>query len=36
MIDEELESMNIGFLRGHVAQLTREEIKKKGWWPFWR
>jgi hypothetical protein len=37
----------IGFLRGHVAQLTQsisqlalkpgeEEIKKKGWWQFWR
>jgi chromosome segregation ATPase len=36
----------IGFLRGHVAQLTQsigqfalrpgdEEIKKKGWWRFW-
>jgi len=39
--------MNISFLRGHVAQLTRsisqlalkpgdEEIKKKGWWQFWK
>jgi chromosome segregation ATPase len=38
---------DIGFLRGHVAQLTQsisqlalrpgdEEIKKKGWWQFWR
>jgi hypothetical protein len=37
----------IGFLRGHVAQLTQsigqfalrpgdEEIKKKGWLQFWR
>jgi chromosome segregation ATPase len=37
----------IAFLRGHVAQLTQsisqlslkpgeEEIKKKGWWLFWR
>lgn len=37
----------IGFLRGHVSQLTQsisqlslkpgeEEIKKKGWWQFWR
>jgi uncharacterized protein (DUF3084 family) len=37
----------ISFLRGHVAQLTQsisqfalkpgdEEIKKKGWWQFWR
>jgi len=37
----------IAFLRGHVAQLTQsisqlslkpgeEEIKKKGWWQFWR
>ncbi len=37
----------ISFLRGHVAQLTQsisqlslkpgeEEIKKKGWWRFWR
>jgi hypothetical protein len=35
------------FLRGHVAQLTQsisqlslkpddEEIKKKGWWEFWK
>jgi len=47
MIDEELETMNIGFLRGHVAQITQsisqlslklgdEEIKKKGWWKFWK
>jgi len=46
LIDEGLESMNIGFLHGHVAQLTQiisqlalkpgeEEIKKKGWWRFW-
>jgi len=38
----------IGFLQAHVAQLTQsisqfalkpgdeEEIKKKGWWKFWR
>ena len=37
----------VSFLRGHVAQLTQsvsqfalkpgdEEIKKKGWWQFWR
>lgn len=37
----------VSFLRGHVAQLTQsisqlslkpgdEEIKKKGWWRFWR
>ncbi len=37
----------ISFLRGHVAQLTQsisqaalkpgeEEIKKKGWWQFWK
>lgn len=37
----------IGFLEGHIAQLTQsisqlslkpgdEEIKKKGWWHFWR
>ena len=37
----------VSFLRGHVAQLTQsisqlslkpgeEEIKKKGWWHFWR
>ena len=37
----------IGFLEGHVAQLTQsisqlslkpgeEEIKKKGWWRFWK
>jgi hypothetical protein len=47
MKDEELEAMNISFLRGHVVQLTQsisqfalkpvdEEIKKKGWWRFWR
>jgi len=40
-------SKQIGFLEGHVAQLTQsisqlalkpgeEEIKKKGWWQFWR
>jgi len=37
----------ISFLRGHVSQLTQsisqfalkpgdEEIKKKGWWRFWK
>lgn len=37
----------VAFLRGHIAQLTQsisqlslkpgeEEIKKKGWWHFWR
>ena len=37
----------VSFLRGHVAQLTQsisqlslkpgdEEIKKKGWWQFWK
>jgi len=37
----------LSFFRGHVAQLTQsisqlslkpgdEEIKKKGWWQFWR
>jgi hypothetical protein len=37
----------ISFLRGHVSQLTQsisqfalkpgdEEIKRKGWWRFWR
>jgi len=47
MIDEGPEAVNIGVLRGHVAQLTQsisqlslnpgdEEIKKKGWWQFWR
>jgi hypothetical protein len=47
MIDEGAWAMNIGFLRGHVAKLTQsisqlalkpgeEEIKKKGWWQFWR
>jgi hypothetical protein len=39
--------MNISFNCGHVAQLTQnisqlslksgeKEIKKKGWWQFWR
>jgi len=43
----DLKSDEISFLRGHVAQLTQsisqfalkpgeEEIKKKGWWQFWR
>ena len=47
MIDEWLKAMNISFLRGHVAQLTQsisplalkpgdEEIRKKGWWKFWK
>ena len=38
---------DVSFLRGHVAQLTQsisqlslkpgeEEIKKKGWWQFWK
>jgi hypothetical protein len=47
MNDEELETMNISLLCGHVSQLTQsisqfalkpgdEEIKKKGWWRFWR
>jgi hypothetical protein len=42
-----LKSDEISFLRGHVAQLTQsisqfalkpgeEEIKKKGWWQFWK
>jgi chromosome segregation ATPase len=42
----ELKDKQIGFLEGHVAQLTQsisqlalkpgeEEIKKKGWWRFW-
>jgi hypothetical protein len=37
----------VTFLQGHVAQLTQsisqfalkpgeEEIKKKGWWQFWK
>jgi hypothetical protein len=37
----------IGFLQAHVSQLTQsisqfalklgeEEIKRKGWWQFWR
>jgi chromosome segregation ATPase len=43
----ELKDKQIGFLEGHVAQLTQrisqlalkpgdEEIKKKGWWRFWK
>ena len=43
----ELKDKQIGFLEGHVSQLTQsisqlalkpgdEEIKKKGWWQFWR
>ena len=42
-----LKDDEISFLRGHVSQLTQsvsqfalkpgeEEIKKKGWWQFWR
>jgi predicted nuclease with TOPRIM domain len=42
-----LKDSEIAFLRGHVAQLTQsisqfalkpgdEEIKKKGWWQFWK
>ena len=42
-----IKDRQIGFLEGHVAQLTQsisqlslkpgeEEIKKKGWWQFWR
>jgi len=47
MIDEGLDAMNIGFLRGQVAQLTQsisqrslkpgeEEIKTKHWYQFWK
>ena len=43
----ELKDKQIGFLEGHVSQLTQsisqfalkpgeEEIKKKGWWKFWK
>jgi chromosome segregation ATPase len=43
----EMKDKQIGFLEGHVAQLTQsisqlslkpgeEEIKKKGWWQFWK
>jgi chromosome segregation ATPase len=43
----EMKDKQIGFLEGHVAQLTQsisqlalkpgeEEIKKKGWWRFWK
>ena len=43
----EIKDRQISFLEGHVAQLTQsisqlslkpgeEEIKKKGWWQFWR
>jgi chromosome segregation ATPase len=43
----ELKDKQISFLEGHVAQLTQsisqlslkpgeEEIKKKGWWRFWK
>jgi len=42
-----IKDKQIGFLEGHVAQLTQsisqlalppsqEEAKKKGWWQFWR
>lgn len=42
-----LKNDEVSFLRGHVAQLTQsisqlslkpgeEEIKKRGWWQFWR
>jgi chromosome segregation ATPase len=42
-----MKDKQIGFLEGHVAQLTQsisqfalnpgeEEIKKKGWWKFWK
>jgi len=42
-----MKDKQIGFLEGHVAQLTQsisqfalkpgeEEIKKRGWWQFWR
>jgi chromosome segregation ATPase len=42
-----IKDKQIGFLEGHIAQLTQsisqlslkpgeEEIKKKGWWQFWR
>jgi chromosome segregation ATPase len=42
-----IKDRQIGFLEGHVAQLTQsisqlslkpgeEEIKKKGWWQFWK
>ena len=42
-----LKEDEVSFLRGHVAQLTQsisqlalkpgeEEIKKKGWWQFWK
>ena len=42
-----LKGDEISFLRGHVSQLTQsisqfalkpgdEEIKKKGWWKFWK
>jgi chromosome segregation ATPase len=42
-----LKNDEVSFLRGHVAQLTQsisqlslkpgeEEIKKKGWWQFWK
>jgi len=42
-----IKDQEIGFLQAHIAQLTQsisqlalkpgeEEIKKKGWWQFWR
>jgi uncharacterized cupin superfamily protein len=47
MLAMNLKDDEICFLRGHVAQLTQsisqfalkpgdEEIKKKGWWQFWK
>jgi len=47
MINEGLETMNIGFLRVHVAQLaqsisqlslppSQEEARTKSWWQFWK
>gem|GEM_PF-2858711 len=47
MTDEGQESMNISFLCGHVMQLIQsisqfafnpgeEDIKRKGWWQFWK
>jgi chromosome segregation ATPase len=39
----EMKDKQIGFLEGHVSQLTQlslkpgeEEIRKKGWWQFWK
>ena len=47
MIDVELETMNINFLRGRVVQLTQsisqlalppsqEKATAKSWWKFWK